>query len=142
MVDMSEIEDIFTMNMKRVERMMTGKSPEFYNNFGQTIGGLFIWNISLLLGIFINVNKMHWLVYLLTNVCIMALGHHIGTETSIYFGKLNGWWKDEEGARKIYEKQYEHLKKLVYQIKKDGEDGSCQLVEESSDDEDVNKKDN
>ena len=82
---------------------------------------------------------MHWLIYLLTNVCIMALGHHIGTETSIYFGKLNGWWKDEEGARKIYEKQYEHLKKLVYQIKKDGEN---ELTEESSDDEDVNKKDN
>jgi hypothetical protein len=119
MIDMNGMEDIFTMNIRRMERMMKGKSPEFYQNFGMTIGGLVIWNLSLLLGIFINVNKMHWLIYLLTNVCIMALGHHIGTETSIYFGKLNGWWEDEHGARKIYEAQYEHLKKMVYAIKRD-----------------------
>ena len=50
---MSEIEYMFTMNMGRIERMMRGHSPEFYNNLGQTIGGLFIWNISLLLKGFI-----------------------------------------------------------------------------------------
>ena len=81
---------------------------------------------------------MHWLIYLLTNVCIMALGHHLGTETSIYFGKLNGWWKDEYGAKKIYEAQYEHLKKMVYEIKKDGENRTQFKI--SSDDEDVKKE--
>ena len=68
----------------------------------------------------------------------MVVGHHIGVETALYFGRLNNWWGDVDGAKKVYKMQYEHLLKLVNQIKKDSEN---KLVEDSSDDEGVNKKD-
>ena len=143
---MDRFEVMLMRTTEHVQNMMKGKTPEFYNNFGMTIGGIFIWNLSLLLGVFVNVNKMHWLIYLLTNACIMVVGHHIGVETAIYFGKLNGWWSDVEGSKKVYKLQYEHLLKLVNEIKKDSVILENKLVEVSSDDDEdvlkLFKKDN
>lgn len=145
-LNMSVMENMLVTNIERMERLLKGKSPEFYKNFAMDIGGLIIWNVSLFIGMFVDVNKMHWLIYLLTNVCIMFLGHHISVEMSLYFGRLNGWWDTPESAKAIYKEQYKHLKGLVNEIKKEKDRGNHidanRILHESSDDEEVTKKEN
>ena len=54
---MASFEVMITRTIEQAENMMKGRSPEFYNNVGMTLGGLIIWNFSLILGMFINYNK-------------------------------------------------------------------------------------
>lgn len=120
-----------------LDGIMKGRSPEFYNNLAQALGGLLVWNISLILGLFINFNNMHWAFYMILNVMILMLAHHIGVVLSLYFGRINGWWKDEDTAKRVYEMQWESLKKLSEAVKKDISDN----VYDSSSDEEPSKKD-
>jgi len=121
-----------------LDGIMKGRSPEFYNNMAQALGGLLMWNISLILGLFINFNNMHWVVYMILNVMMLMLAHHIGVVLSLYFGRINGWWKDKDTAKRVYEMQWESLKKLAKAVKKDISDNN---VYDSSSDEEPSKKD-
>ena len=139
-IKMDSFEVMITRTVEQMENMMRGKSPEFYNNVGMALGGLIIWNFSLILGLFINYNNMHWMVYLMTNICMICLSHHLGVEIGVYFGRLNGWWLDMEGAKKVYALQWENLKKVIEVVKEDIKENNVDLSEEE-DDENSKKKD-
>ena len=71
----------------------------------------------------------------MTNMCIICLGHHLGVEIGLYFGRLNGWWTDIEGAKKIYAMQWENLKKIIEVIKDDIKENNMKAVDEESEEE-------
>ncbi len=145
-INMESFEDFVTQI--GLDGIMKGRSPEFYNNMAQALGGLMIWNISLILGLFINFNNMHWVVYMILNVMMLMLAHYIGVVLSLYFGRINGWWKDKDTAKMVYALQWESLKRLVKAVKKDinekaelDENGNEKNLDDSLSDEEPSKKD-
>ena len=76
----------------------------------------------------------------MTNMCMICLCHHLGVEISVYFGRLNGWWQDVEGAKRVYALQWENLKKVIDLVKEDIKENYIDLSSDEEDDK--TKKDN
>ena len=53
---MSVMENMLVTNIERMERLLKGKVQNFIKNFAMGIGGLIIWNVSLFIGMFVDVN--------------------------------------------------------------------------------------